>query len=108
MSVSSTDMSGSDRQSSLPPKDLREQTWVTPKVIKFPNPSVGEAMRSVNSTNDTYATLLRESSDSNPYSPFASKLDWEVAKWAKLRGPSSTSLEELLGIEGVSSFYPDS
>ncbi|EPQ49860.1 hypothetical protein GLOTRDRAFT_51483, partial [Gloeophyllum trabeum ATCC 11539] len=29
------------------------------------------------------------------------KLDWEVGRWAKLRGPSSTALTELLQIEGV-------
>lgn len=38
----------------------------------------------------------------NVYTPFSSKLDWEVAKWAKLRGPSSTAFTELMGIEGVS------
>jgi hypothetical protein len=37
----------------------------------------------------------------NPYSPFASELDWEIAKWAKLRGPGSTSFGELMSIPGV-------
>ncbi|KAI0083523.1 hypothetical protein BDY19DRAFT_900159 [Irpex rosettiformis] len=37
----------------------------------------------------------------NPYAPFDSKLDWEVGKWAKLRGPSETSFTELLGINGI-------
>ncbi|KIL54913.1 hypothetical protein M378DRAFT_91716, partial [Amanita muscaria Koide BX008] len=35
------------------------------------------------------------------FAPFKSQLDWEVAKWAKLRGPSSTALTELLAIEGL-------
>lgn len=105
MSVSSDDMD-SDPPSSLPPDDLRERTWVTPQVVKFPNSRAGEPVRSVDSTNNTYATRLREGSNTNLYSPFASKIDWEVAKWAKLRGPSSTSLADLLKIEGVISSVP--
>ncbi|THG93027.1 hypothetical protein EW026_g8086 [Hermanssonia centrifuga] len=35
------------------------------------------------------------------YAPFASRLDWEVARWAKLRGPGSTALSDLLSIDGV-------
>lgn len=38
----------------------------------------------------------------NPFSPFSSKLEWDVARWAKLRGPSSTAFTELMSIEGVS------
>jgi len=37
----------------------------------------------------------------NPYSPFSSEIDWELAKWAQLRGPSATSFTELLQINGV-------
>jgi len=40
---------------------------------------------------------------SNPYSPFNSQTDWELAKWAKLRGPSSTAFTELMGVTGVCS-----
>jgi len=35
------------------------------------------------------------------YAPFKSKLDWEIAHWAKLRGPGSTAMTELLSIDGV-------
>ena len=38
----------------------------------------------------------------NVWAPFASKIDWEIAMWVKLRGPSSTALSELLNVEGVS------
>ncbi|KAI0039905.1 hypothetical protein FA95DRAFT_1612202 [Auriscalpium vulgare] len=37
----------------------------------------------------------------NEYHPFPSKLAWEVAKWAKLRGPTSTALTDLLSIDEV-------
>jgi hypothetical protein len=38
----------------------------------------------------------------NIYAPFTSKLDWEIAWWGKMRGSSSTALNELLTIDGVS------
>ncbi|KAF9777395.1 hypothetical protein BJ322DRAFT_1102350 [Thelephora terrestris] len=37
------------------------------------------------------------------WAPFSSRVDWEIARWAKLRGPSSTALSELLGIDGLAS-----
>lgn len=39
--------------------------------------------------------------ETNLWAPFSSRTDWEVARWAKLRGPGSTSFSELLNIEGV-------
>jgi hypothetical protein len=38
---------------------------------------------------------------SNPYSPFSSQTDWELAKWAKLQGPGSTAFTELMGVTNV-------
>jgi len=35
------------------------------------------------------------------WAPFSSKLDWEIAHWAKIRGPTSSALTELLAIPGV-------
>ncbi|KAJ7769505.1 hypothetical protein B0H16DRAFT_1661035 [Mycena metata] len=37
----------------------------------------------------------------NIYSPFTSKMDWEIARWSKLRGSGSTAFTDLLKIEGV-------
>lgn len=42
--------------------------------------------------------------EDNFYAPFLSELDWGVAKWAKLRGPSSAAITELLELPGVSSY----
>lgn len=36
------------------------------------------------------------------FAPFLSRLDWEVACWAKTRGPGSNALDDLLRIDGVS------
>ena len=84
-----------------PSNDVRQRTWVTPKVVQFPGSRAGEPTGSASSSNRTYATSLGDLSSSNPYSPFSSKIDWEVAQWAKLHGPSSTSFAELLKIDGV-------
>lgn len=37
----------------------------------------------------------------NKWAPFSTSMEWEIARWAKLRGPSSTALSELLKIDGV-------
>ncbi|PSS15390.1 hypothetical protein PHLCEN_2v3287 [Hermanssonia centrifuga] len=44
---------------------------------------------------------LCNNSHSRDYAPFLSKLEWEVARWAKLRGAGSTALADLLGINGI-------
>ena len=40
-------------------------------------------------------------SDNTPYFPFPDRINWEVARWAKLRGPGSTAVSELLSIDKV-------
>ncbi|KAH9037408.1 hypothetical protein EDB83DRAFT_2228658, partial [Lactarius deliciosus] len=35
------------------------------------------------------------------WSPFRSQRDWDFARWAKKRGPTSTSVMELLAIDGM-------
>ncbi|RPD60944.1 hypothetical protein L226DRAFT_545471 [Lentinus tigrinus ALCF2SS1-7] len=39
--------------------------------------------------------------DDNPYAPFLLRIDWEIAKWAKMRGPGSTAVSELLQIKDI-------
>jgi len=43
----------------------------------------------------------KENQPANIYAPFKSQIDWEFAKWAKLRGPTSTAVTDLLNIPGV-------
>jgi hypothetical protein len=58
-----------------------------------------------NQTKTTYEAYRDALSNANAvpnvWAPFSSKIDWEIARWAKLRGPGSTALSELLRIEGV-------
>jgi hypothetical protein len=74
-----------------------------PFVVKFPGMAGNSHM--VNQNADTVAAAeTHQDNDpaTNPFAPFLSKLDWEVARWAKLRGPGSTAFSELMGIESVS------
>lgn len=49
-----------------------------------------------------YASCLgTEENEPTEWAPFSTRREWEVARWAKLRGPSSTALSELLRIDGV-------
>ena len=44
----------------------------------------------------------------NPYKPFAHRMDWEIARWAKLNGLTASAVNKLLRIEGVSVILKDS
>ena len=46
-----------------------------------------------------------EENNLSEWAPFSTRLEWEIARWAKLRGPSSTALSELLQIDGVSQLF---
>jgi hypothetical protein len=74
-----------------------------PEIIKFSAGNVG-AVYEQNQLNGnvSYRRSVSNADDPNPYRPFTSKLDWEIARWAKTRGPGSSALTELLSIEGVS------
>lgn len=42
---------------------------------------------------------------SNPYRPFASRMEWEIAQWAKETKAGDNSLTKLLAIPGVRGLY---
>ncbi|CDO69799.1 hypothetical protein BN946_scf184766.g44 [Trametes cinnabarina] len=74
-------------------------------VVPFPGGKAGAPLSTNIDHAATYEGYGAEGamplSKVSPYWPFTSKLDWEVAQWAKKRGPGSTSLTELLQIETV-------
>ncbi|KAJ7161228.1 hypothetical protein B0H12DRAFT_1246967 [Mycena haematopus] len=74
-----------------------------PIIVKYPGTSAGKPISGArNQTSEkAYESTLKDSAPSNPYAPFTSKKDWEFARWAKLRGPGSTAVSDLLNIEGV-------
>ncbi|KAG1865424.1 hypothetical protein F4604DRAFT_1586067 [Suillus subluteus] len=70
-------------------------------VVPYPDPRAGQQITRCCAANAEYEAHLANEEE-NLYHPFASKMEWEVARWAKLRGLSSTALSDLLAIEGVS------
>lgn len=80
-----------------------------PFVVKFPNRNAGRVHHhDTITTNDAYRKDLGGENPDNIYAPFTSQIDWEIGRWVKLRGPSSTAFTELMKIDGVSrsnSFY---
>ncbi|KAJ7931901.1 hypothetical protein B0H13DRAFT_1857554 [Mycena leptocephala] len=76
-----------------------------PIIEHYPGSRAGKpvAPRPGKTAEEEYESSLLESSSGNPYAPFKSKMDWEVAKWAKLRGSGSTAFTDLLNVEGVRS-----
>jgi hypothetical protein len=44
----------------------------------------------------------QETFQSSTWAPFHSQRDWEIARWAKMHGPTSSALADLLAIPGVS------
>jgi len=77
------------------------ESWVEPTIVHYPGKRAGEVCSEGITTMQEYENTLGGPSE-NPYFPFSSQIDWELAKWAKLRGPSATSFTELLNISGVS------
>jgi hypothetical protein len=78
----------------------------TPIVVKYPGRAGEPISMSGGATSEqAYLGSLHDSVASNPYAPFTSKMDWEIARWAKLRGSGSTAFNDLLAIEGVLYFY---
>lgn len=74
-----------------------------PYIVKYPNTRAGEVFSTVGKDMNTEYTACIGDHQANPYSPFKSQIDWELAYWAKTRGPSSTAFTELMQIDNVRS-----
>ncbi|KAN0137729.1 hypothetical protein V8E53_004485 [Lactarius tabidus] len=86
-------------------EDRREAELVLerrPFVTKYPGHMAGAVHSKANlGENQKYGLRIGKESQENLYAPFTSQLEWELARWAKIRGPSLTSFTELMAIEGV-------
>ncbi|KAI0652810.1 hypothetical protein C8Q70DRAFT_1048780 [Cubamyces menziesii] len=91
--------SPSDRIESTAQDHLHTRTFV----VRYPGQDAGAPLSTQlhPTSNEDYATALGEDVDFNPYAPFVSEIDWEFARWAKMRGPGSTAVTELLKIRGL-------
>lgn len=77
---------------------------VKPAVIvrytdKYPTSAAGGVLTQEEAIDRRYRDVV--SGKDNPWAPFKSKMDWEVALWAKLRGAGSTAFTDLLSVGGV-------
>jgi hypothetical protein len=73
----------------------------------FPHRSAGRPVKMQQQAESDYDIYQRRLAHingqaKNMYYPFASEMDWDIAKWAKSHGTTSTAVTELLGIGGVS------
>lgn len=86
----------------------RPQLSSPPRHIDTFGGRAGEPMagHDENSKYGTYRDNVFGATEQNPWAPFTSKVDWEVARWAKLRGSGSTAFSDLLGVENVSVLDP--
>lgn len=99
--MDNNDSNGADRKSRQhAERQIFEQDRVT--IVPYPDSRAGKPITcaEVQDANTTYGSSIGNAE--NPYSPFSSRMDWEIAQWAKLRGPSSTAFSDLLSIRGVS------
>jgi hypothetical protein len=72
----------------------------TPVIERFLYGNAGAPIAQMD-TNGYQAYQVQLENPESCWSPFISKMDWEIAQWAKLRGPGSTAFTDLLKIEGV-------
>src|SRR6266702_2616706 len=69
-------------------------------IDQFPHGCPGAPVPGMNQGSSTYEATRNTLGDS-VWAPFRSQCDWEVAHWAKMRGPSSSAVTELLAIPEV-------
>ncbi|KAI0048603.1 hypothetical protein FA95DRAFT_1490591 [Auriscalpium vulgare] len=70
-------------------------------VVPFPGLAGAPIGQQALGTYNVHREHLPPHDPLNEWAPFNSKLEWEIARWAKLRGPTATAFTELLQIEGV-------
>ncbi|KAJ6573665.1 hypothetical protein B0H10DRAFT_2236943 [Mycena sp. CBHHK59/15] len=68
-------------------------------IVEFTDGDAGAPLRKGEPGYERYRKDIGD--PDNIWAPFASKLEWELARWAKLRGPGSTAFTDLLKITGI-------
>ncbi|KAJ7750301.1 hypothetical protein B0H16DRAFT_1843496 [Mycena metata] len=76
-----------------------EQVRQRPIIVEFTDGDAGAPLRRGEPGYESYKAKLGD--PDNVWAPFTSKLEWELAQWAKLRGPGSTAFTDLLKIGGI-------
>ncbi|KAI0309377.1 hypothetical protein OF83DRAFT_1179699, partial [Amylostereum chailletii] len=102
--AANTNSAPSDPPSPAAPSRLQSTRLNTdPIIVPFPLATAGAPI-SQSRSRSTYESQ-RPSADTqdstNIWAPFQSKIDWTMAYWAKMRGPSSTAVTELFQMDEV-------
>jgi hypothetical protein len=79
-----------------------DQTQRPHVIVKFNRDRAGAPIRRTDNCGYNQYNTQLGGTNASIWAPFKSKIDWDIARWAKLRGPGSTALSELLKIESVS------
>ncbi|KAH8990406.1 hypothetical protein EDB86DRAFT_3235371 [Lactarius hatsudake] len=66
----------------------------------FPHGSPGAPIPGTVQGSHVYQSS-EETFKSSVWAPFRSQSDWEIARWAKMRGPTSSAVADILAIPGV-------
>lgn len=80
------------------------ETGVTPVIERFPHGRPGAPVVGAPQGPSVYESA-RDVLGESLWAPFQSQRDWEIACWAKMRGPTSSAMTELLAIPGVCVYY---
>ena len=67
----------------------------------FPGDTAGKPLEASAAQQSDFAKYQQRLNSDTIYAPFISQIDWEIARWIKMRGPSSSAANELLEIDGV-------
>ncbi|KAJ7096864.1 hypothetical protein C8R44DRAFT_643819 [Mycena epipterygia] len=94
---------GLEREQNAPAREDRatgeEQVRQRPIIVQFTDGDAGAPLRRGEPGYERYKANLGD--PVNVWAPFTSKIEWELAQWAKMRGPGSTEFTDLLKIDGV-------
>ena len=71
-------------------------------IEQFPGDQAGTPLEHVTPCQSNFEKYQQQLNNNAEYAPFTSQADWEIARWAKIYGPSSNAVNELLKVDGVS------
>ncbi|KAI0055041.1 hypothetical protein BV25DRAFT_1816184 [Artomyces pyxidatus] len=82
--------------------EVEEELWDDPHVFRFGG-KAGAPLPSQNKSGyDDYGAEIHAENAESYFHPFPTSRSWYLAHWAKMRGPSSTALNDLLAIDEIS------
>ena len=100
---------GSHSSDPVPPPPIHFKCGVsdsTSQIIvdSFPHGSAGAPIPGAYEGSHIYQST-QEAFGASIWAPFRSECDWEIARWAKMRGPSSSAVADLFAIPGVCNLH---